>query len=300
MRKPLLYLALAGEVVIGGLLLAQDAVSPWKVEALDADGVIKYDLKTGEMRAMNGVRVQYKAGTAEATELTSDSATLNRKSGNVVATGNVILHREGTVWKAERMDYNFRTKNVASVQFRTGSLSYFMKGAKMTGNQTNGVYRASDITFSTGDFEKPAMFIKAKSVEVVPAEHVIFRNATLHIGNLPVFFLPYYKRSLKQHPWNIHLEPGYKSEWGSYLLSSIRWPDDEQFSGEFHLDYRSERGLGLGPTLNYQSAQWGAGNLNLYRAFDDDPLTDSRGLAIGRERDLAQWSHRLQRGACQG
>ncbi|SVC60746.1 uncharacterized protein METZ01_LOCUS313600, partial [marine metagenome] len=71
MRKPLLYLALAGEVVFGGLLLAQDDASPWKVEALDAGGVIKYDLKTGEMRAMNGVRVQYKAGTPEAAELTS-------------------------------------------------------------------------------------------------------------------------------------------------------------------------------------------------------------------------------------
>ena len=157
----MLYLALAGEVVFGGLLLAQDAVSPWKVETLDANGVIKYDLKSGEMRTRNGVRIQYKAGKPEAAELTSDSATLNQKTGNVVATGNVILRREGTVWKAARLDYNFRTKNVASVQFRTGSLSYFMKGAKMTGNQTNGVYRASDITFSTDDSEKPAMFIKA-------------------------------------------------------------------------------------------------------------------------------------------
>ena len=107
MRLPLLIVALAGEVFFGGLLLAQDAVSPWKVEALGADGVIKYDLKTGEMRAMNGVRVQYKAGTSEAAELTSDSATLNQKTGNVVATGNVILRREGTVWKAARLDYNW-------------------------------------------------------------------------------------------------------------------------------------------------------------------------------------------------
>ena len=296
MRKPLLYLALAGEVVFGGLLLAQDAVSPWKVETLGPDGVIKYDLKSGEMRAMNGVRVQYKTGTSEAAELTSDSATLNQKTGNVVATGNVILRREGTVWKAARLDYNFRTKNVVSAQFRTGTLTYFMKGAKMTGSQTNGMYRASEIIFTTDDFEKPSMFIKAKSVEVNPGEHVIFRNATVHIGNQPIFFLPYYKRSLKRHPWNIHLEPGYKSEWGSYLLSSIRWPGDEQFGGELHLDYRSERGFGLGPTLNYQSGQWGAGDLNLYRAFDDDPLTDSRGLAIDRERDLVQWSHRLRRG----
>jgi lipopolysaccharide assembly outer membrane protein LptD (OstA) len=296
MRKTLLCLALAGEVVFGGLLLAQDTQSPWKVEVLNAAGVIKYDLTTGEMRATNGVRVQYKAGTPEAADLTSDSVTLNQKSGNIVATGNVILRREGTVWKAERLDYNFRTKKVATAQFRTRRLAYFMKGAEITGSQTNGVYQASEIIFATDDLEKPSMFIKAKSVEVIPGEHVIFRDATLHIGNQPVFYLPYYKRSLKRHPWNIHFEPGYKSEWGPYLLSSIRWPSDEQFGGEFHLDYRSKRGFGLGPTINYHSEKWGIGDLNLYRAFDDDPLTDSRGLAIDRERDLAQWSHRLRRG----
>ena len=294
MRKPLLWLTLVGEVVFGGFLLAQDAESPWKVESLNANGVIKFDLETGEMRAKNGVRVRYKEGTPEAAVLSSNNAILNQKSGNITATGNVILSREDTVWKAERLEYNFRTKNVTSAQFRVGKMAYFIKGAKMTGNQTNGVFQASDIIFSAEDSEKPSMFIKAKSVEVVPGEHVIFRNASVHIGNQPVFFLPYYKRSLKQQPWNIHFRPGYKSEWGAYLLSSIRWPSDEKFGGEFNLDYRSKRGVGFGPTLHYRSDKWGDGYLNLYRAFDDDPLTDSRGLSIDRERDLAQWSHRLR------
>jgi len=296
MRKPLLWLTLVGEVVFGGFLLAQDAESPWKVESLNANGVIKFDLETGEMRAKNGVRVRYKEGTPEAAVLSSNNAILNQKSGNITATGNVILSREDTVWKAERLEYNFRTKNVTSAQFRVGKMAYFIKGAKMTGNQTNGVFQASDIIFSAEDSEKPSMFIKAKSVEVVPGEHVIFRNASVHIGNQPVFFLPYYKRSLKQQPWNIHFRPGYKSEWGAYLLSSIRWPSDEKFGGEFNLDYRSKRGVGFGPTLHYRSDKWGDGYLNLYRAFDDDPLTDSRGLSIDRERDLAQWSHRLRQG----
>ncbi len=296
MRKPLLWLTLVGEVVFGGFLLAQDAESPWKVESLNANGVIKFDLETGEMRAKNGVRVRYKEGTPEAAVLSSNNAILNQKSGNITATGNVILSREDTVWKAERLEYNFRTKNVTSAQFRVGKMAYFIKGAKMTGNQTNGVFQASDIIFSAEDSEKPSMFIKAKSVEVVPGEYVIFRNASVHIGNQPVFFLPYYKRSLKQQPWNIHFRPGYKSEWGAYLLSSIRWPSDEKFGGEFNLDYRSKRGVGFGPTLHYRSDKWGDGYLNLYRAFDDDPLTDSRGLSIDRERDLAQWSHRLRQG----
>ena len=62
MRKPLLILALAGEVLFGGGLLAQDAptASPWKVDALSSEGQIQYDVNTGNMTATNGVRITYK------------------------------------------------------------------------------------------------------------------------------------------------------------------------------------------------------------------------------------------------
>ena len=110
MRKPLLILALAGEVLFGGTLFAQDTQSPWKIETLRADGEIRYDLQSGEMRANNGVRIRYKQGTPDETELTSEQATLHQASGQIVASGNAVLRRDGTIWKASRLEYNFRTK----------------------------------------------------------------------------------------------------------------------------------------------------------------------------------------------
>ena len=138
------------------------------MEALGPKGMVKYNLISQERVGTGGVRVQYKPGTPEGTELTAENATLSNKTGNVVATGNVIIRREGTVWKAERIVYNFRTKHVASAQFKTGGLAYFLKGASMDGNQTKGMYRAKDILFTTDDVENPSMFIKAKEVTVVP------------------------------------------------------------------------------------------------------------------------------------
>ena len=296
MRKPLLILALAGEVLFGGTLSAQDTQSPWKIETLRADGEIRYDLQSGEMRANNGVRIRYKQGTPDETELTSEQATLHQASGQIVASGNAVLRRDGTIWKASRLEYNFRTKKIGSAQFRTGTLAVYLKGETMTGNQTNGVYRATNTILTTDDVDDPAFFIKAKEVEVIPGEHAIFRQATVYLGRTPVFYLPYYKRSFKRHPWNIHTEPGYKSEWGGYLLNAVRWPSTDGLSGELNLDYRSARGFAMGPRIEYDMGRWGEGQLNLYRAWDDDPLTDSRNIAIDRERDLAQWAHRLRTG----
>ena len=298
MRKPLLILALAGGTLFWGGLKAQDTVSPWKVEGLDANkSTIKYDLKSGEIRAINGVRVKYKDGKPEATELTANNATINQKNGSVVASGNVVLRRDGLIWKSERIEYNFRTKNIKAAQFVSGNLETFIKGEGMIGNKTNGVYRAQNTIFTTEDSKDPDFYIKAKEVEVAPGQYAIFRGATFYAGKVPIFHLPYYRRNLKQHPWNLHLRPGYKSEWGGFLLSSIRWPGNEAFGGEFNLDYREKRGFGFGPDIQYNSPDWGQGNLQLYRASDDDPLTDSRGTAIDRERDLAQWTHRYKRGS---
>ena len=291
---PLLFFALAGEIFLGGLMHAQDA-APWKMEATGPKGMIKYNLNTEKMVGTGGVRTQYKPGTAEATEITSEEATLNGKTGEVVATGNVIMRREGTVWKAERIEYNFKTKRIASAHFKTGGLAYFLRGVSMDGNETKGVYRAKSVVFTTDNVENPSMFIKAKEVTVAPGDFIEFKHATLHLGKLPIFYLPKYRRSLKKHPWNVHIKPGFKSEWGAYMLNAIRWPGTDDYQGEFNLDYRTSRGWGIGPHIEYSSGDWGTGSLNLYRAYDDDPLTDSRGLAIDRERDLAQWSHRFQR-----
>jgi len=299
MRKPLLILALAGGTLFLGGLKAQDTVSPWKVEGLGANkkSTIKYDLKSGEIRASNGVRIKYKDGKPEAAELTANNATINQKNGSAVASGNVVLRRDGLIWKSERIEYNFRTKNIKAAQFVSGNLETFIKGEGMIGNKTNGVYRAQNTIFTTEDSKDPDFYIKAKEVEVAPGQYAIFRGATFYAGKVPIFHLPYYRRNLKQHPWNLHLRPGYKSEWGGFLLSSIRWPGNEAFGGEFNLDYREKRGFGFGPDIQYNSPDWGQGNLQLYRASDDDPLTDSRGTAIDRERDLAQWTHRYKRGS---
>ena len=288
MRKPLFILALAGGALIFGGLQAQETVSPWKVEGLNAKSDLKYDLKSGEIRATNGVRVKYKSDTPEATELTADSATVNQKSGSVAASGNVILRRDGAIWKSERIEYNFRSKQVISAQFRSGTMAAFIQGESIFGSRTNGVYQAQNIIFSSDDIKDPDFYIKAKEVEVAPGQYAIFRGATLYAGKVPVFYMPYYKRSLKARAWDIRLTPGYKSEWGAYLLSSVRLPDSEGFNSEFNLDYRTDRGFGFGPTIQYNSPEWGEGNLKLYRASDDDPLIDSRGIAIKRERDLAQ------------
>lgn len=284
-------------ILLTGALLCSfgawgQVVGDWKIETTGPDGDIEF--ANGVARATGGVLVKYREGQEDAAEMTAREAIVTQATGEVVATGNVILRREGLTWRAERIEYNFKTKRIKSAQFRGGNLSVFFKGEAMEGNQTAGHYTARNVTFTTDDHPRPDYYIKAKKVHIVPGEKIEFFGATVHAGNLPVAYMPYYKRSLKSHPWNVHLEPGFRSNWGAYLLSSWRWPGSELFDGEMKLDYRTERGFALGPDLRWNLGDWGKGDLESYFAFDDDPLNDSNSNPLNRERQWLSFNHRAK------
>jgi lipopolysaccharide assembly outer membrane protein LptD (OstA) len=282
---------LTGAMLMAGSAWAQ-AVGDWKIETTGPDGDIEF--ANGVAHATGGVLVKYREGKPDAAELTSNEATLTQATGEVTAIGNVVLRREGMVWKAERIDYNFKTKRVKSAQFRGGNLNVFFKGDQLDGNKTAGFYTARNVTFTTDDNPNPDYYIKAKKIHIVPGERIEFYGASLYAGKLPVAYMPYYKRSLKQHPWNIHLEPGYRSNWGTYLLSAWRWPGSERFNGEMNFDYRADRGFALGPDLTWNLGNWGSGDLESYLAFDDDPMNDSNGNSLNQDRQRLAFSHRAK------
>ena len=291
MKELLSSCVLAGAVLCADGAWAQ-AVGDWKIQTTGPDGDIEFS--NGVAHGRGGVLVKYREGQPNAAELTADKATLTQATGEVTAFGNVVLRREGMIWKAERLDYNFKTKRVKSAHFRGGNLSMFFKGEQMDGNKTDGFYTARNVTFTTDDNPKPDYYIKAKKVHIVPGEKIEFYGASLYAGKLPVAYMPYYRRSLKRHPWNVHLEPGIRSNWGAYLLSAWRWPSSDRFGGEMNLDYRAERGFALGPDLNWNLGNWGSGELESYLAFDDDPMNDSSGNPLNRERQRLAITHKAK------
>ncbi len=283
---------------LAGALPSQGQVPavPWKIESTTPEGDLQYDPNTGLVTARKGVRVQYQLGTPEATLLTAETATLNRLTGETTATGNVVLHRGEHTWKCEQLEYNFNTKRIKAARFRGGGMEKLYSGAAMEGSLTNNLLTARDVKFTTDDVADPDVYITAQRINIAPGDHIEFYNATLKAAGVPVAYLPYYKRSLKSHPWNVHTEPGYRSSWGAYALNSIRWPGTERLGGELHLDYRSARGFAIGPEFRYHLGTLGGGTIDPYFAFDDDPRNDSRGLPLDSERQRLRMVHRAGTG----
>lgn len=189
---PALLLCLLG---LPGTVWAQQKPS-WEIEALNDEGWVEFDFQTKIGVGTNGVLVRY--GTAF---LTAEQASVNQKSGEVVADGNVRVQSEAQLWASEHMRYNFITHQMEAEQFRTGQTPIFVAGEGLRGDYTNrvsnGVYSATNAVITTDDVSVPAIKVRAKYIKIIPGDKVVAHHATLYLAGVPVFYFPYYSHTLE-------------------------------------------------------------------------------------------------------
>ena len=205
--------------------------------------------------------------------VSSDSAFANELTGDVNAEGDVTILDHGHIWRGTNFIYNFKTGQVRAGRFKTFQTPFAVGGSDFSG-RTNSPYTATNAVISTDDVEKPAFTIRAKRIVINPGVRFQAYHATLYYGSMPVFYFPYYQRSLGKNPNNFEFNPGYRSLFGAYLLSAYNWYGYSNVDGTIHLDERARRGLAGGPDLVFHLQDWGEAAFRYYYAEDHDPGAD--------------------------
>lgn len=281
LRLLLLFLVLLAGT---GRLRAAETNTTWIIESLD-QGEFDYDLQTGVATATNGVSVTY-GGTV----LTARRVTLNRNTGDTLAEGSVLVRREGQLWRGDRLTYNFKTRVLAGKDFKTGQRPFFAAGPGLITDPTNQIYTATNVFFTTDDNSAPAHRIRTSRMVIVPGKYIEARNAVLYLGAVPVFYWPWMHKSLERHPNNYEVTPGYRSQFGPYLLNSYNWYYSKHLNGALNLDLREQRGVGFGPDFNWRSPLLGEGQFRYYYTDDNAPGLDPFGQPIPRNRQRLYFS----------
>ena len=265
---------------------AQDEES-FKVENLSPESQLAYDNEHHIFEWTRGVRIQYGDAT-----LTADRVTLQELTGQVTAEGHVLLRRDKQLWSGDRIEYNFKTRQIQAAQFKIGAAPFYAAGVGLSLDQSNQVYTATDGYLTTDDSAEPALRIRAKQLKIVPGQYIEAHDAVLYHGTVPLMYFPYYKRNLYRHPNNWVLTPGYRSLYGPYLLTTYNWQVNDRFSAYVDLDYRQKRGFAGGPGVTYSLDRWGSGDLATYFTHDDKPGNDPAGKPIMDEnRRWVYWTH---------
>ena len=293
MNRSLRYSLLLSIAGVSALPLAAAEKPAFQFQVLSAtpDTEFKMDYRTGIATGTGGVI--FISGNAV---LSADKVTLVRdandeNSGEVLAEGKVRIQRGQQIWIGESIRYNFVTGHMQAESFRTGQPPFFVAGVSLDANVETGVYTGYGVTLTTDDYEEPLQAVHASSVGIAEGEYVEVYSAAVKASGIPVFWLPYMKRSLRTHPSFFTLLPGYRNRDGAYALTSYQWFQEDYLETALRLDYRTKRGLGTGVDVNYDAGQLGKGDLSYYWMRDQEAGYDSRGNVIDPSRQRFRLFH---------
>jgi LPS-assembly protein len=249
------------------------------VEALDtmlpgaAHSELHFDYGSGITWTTNGIYIKYGKIV-----LMADRGSLNNNTLDVVMDGHVRIETGDALWVGEHASYNLKTRQMHAEEFRTGRIAMLAAGEGLAGDLNSNLFTGTNVYVTTDDISDPAVRVVARRIKIIPNQSIEMWNATLWAEGVPVFYFPYYYRHLGPHANNFNFLPGYRSTYGAYSLNNYTWYWNDEVDGKLHADYRSKRGVGLGPDVNLHLGRWGDATIRYYYTHDDRPLTGTNAL----------------------
>ena len=228
---------------------------------------------SGSMLIGDGNVAVQQAGTS----LQADHVTVNSETGEINASGNILMIREGNRWEGQKLVYNYKTR-----EGTFGKSSMYFEPAYITADSTERIstneYLMSNVTMTTCSGEKPFIYAKAKELRVID-EHkasgvfIKAKSVTFYVGSVPVFYTPVWERHLGYRVFTFAF--GYGGRLGAFIKGSASLHPTDWLSSETHFDLYSSRGLGLGQDFSWETPR-GGGTIETYYINDDDPYDSDR------------------------
>jgi len=216
--------------------------------------------------------------------LTCDKITVYLDTKESIAEGNVKVTQKGAFFTGERMNYNFDTRKGKILNGYLSAKPFYGKAKDLDKLANKEQCDLNDGYVTTCDFTNPHYRIQSKEVRIYLGDKVIAKHMFFYVGNVPVFYFPYYVQSLKQTKSHITVIPGQSKEWGYYALTSYRYYLDDKNCGDILLDYRTKKGLAAGINHYYDANELGNGAVKFYYIRENELVYEEMALPLSRYR----------------
>ncbi len=252
------------KVVFSTVILMRLASSIFAKEipiGINADS-IEYGIDADYITAWGNVRI-----TQDKVEITADYVELHIKEKKIFAEGSVSIKRENV--KLEFSSGTYITEDETSESYEVyGTMPpWIFKARKMSSGKNRHICIHSHIT--TCELEKPHYKVKATKMMIVPEKIMTVNNAVFYIGDVPVFYLPYWWQSLGESRLNLKAEPGHNSTDGLTLRTILSYQYSDFLEAKLLVDYFSKRGVGKGMETNYRVPTKMKSTLYLYHIKEE-------------------------------
>lgn len=233
--------------------------------------------------------------TYQDTKITADYAEVNTEAKEAYARGNVFIFRgDELASKGEQVYYDFENHTGRFPDARVITDPWYANGSKVE-QVSKGVLKVEDGCVTTCYQEdNPNYEIRAKRATLYTGDKMIARNVTIYIMGKPVFWLPYLILPLNGRHAPISVSPGYNSEDGAYIKTSMGYSLTEELTGKILADWRKKRGVGGGAILDYDYGKYFRGQIVGYLTQDKRAPTPGHTNLEGEEDPYGQLEERTR------
>ncbi len=290
-RATLVFICL-GSMFVPVDLQAKENVPPETFEAkgntlttsqhvsLSAD-YLSYQEIPGTIYARGEVRLWYADMTLTAEEADADIA-----QQKVQARGEVVLVESGREIHCVRLDYDLRDGSAYARGIRFAARPWYYQGQAVEKQGDKRVLIEQPL-FTTCNARHPHYHLTAGRIDIELEKSLTAYNAVFYIGTTPLFYLPWFFRSLRDSRPPFSVQVGYNDYEG--INAEVLWNyylgDENYGSLTFNLMERKGLGLGLDQHFQYTGYGSGEGDFSVFYVKDEE---------FGRERWTAKLENRYE------
>ena len=235
-------------------------------------------------------------------ELRAERIRFNSETHAAEAKGRVILMgANGEMWTGENIRVDMTNPKFPKVE--TSDMIVYYEPYRVEadkGGLQAGRYIAEGVVFTTCTNAPGSRHYEfhARDISILPDHDLTAHGVVPHLFGVPFFYWPYFWKDLHNH-YGFRFEPGYRSRWGLYLLTTYKarlWRFDDENWGDSRtqFDMRSKRGFALGEQINWYDTDIGNGWLSVYGLDDKyktkkllrDGIEDTERYRIRLNHDL--------------
>ncbi|MCX6349237.1 MAG: hypothetical protein NTV79_07045, partial [Candidatus Aureabacteria bacterium] len=218
--------------------------------------------------------------------LKADKITVYTERTEAFAEGNVEFYQDEDYLFTDKLRYDFLKEQGMLAPGEGYFDPWYGHAGKVVSDQTENEIALEEGSATTCDLEPPHYRIDSSEILLYPKDLIIIKNAVFYVYDIPLFYWPYYRRSLKDRCQGFFLYPGFRTDWGFYLLSGYHWcaPD---ISLTAHLDWRYRRGFAYGLDGSFYVGDKGKGEWHSYYLRDKmyETTDETTGKTVREEAD---------------
>lgn len=203
--------------------------------------------------------------------LTADKIDYTPETHILQAIGSVVLSKESTVLKGEKLTLNMDT-GIAEMD-RTlltipGSSMAITSEKLVRINESE--FTATSTELTTCDMPDPSWKFGADSLKANLSGYATGRNVIFYVKNIPVLYIPWIAFPIVMEKKSGLLFPqfGYSKKRGAEVDLPLYWVISPSQDIQFDLDIMSRRGVGTGVDYRYIRTRQSGGGITPYFIYD--------------------------------